>query len=125
MVFRPVSFSGGTFFVPPFTMSVVKKTSSAKTSETPAEQAEARTPPIARVEFAGVSAAIWPKTVKTAKGNERETHVVSLTRSYKDGEEMKRTSTLYPQHLLPAAQALTNAWESIEAGEMNVEDEDA
>ena len=77
------------------------------------------------VEFAGVSAAIWPKTVKTVNGNGRETHVVSLTRSFKDGEEMKRTHTLYPQHLLPAAMALMKAWELIENGEQETEDSDA
>ena len=106
-------------------MSNVKTTTPAKSSEARNEHTEAKTPPTARVAFCDVTAAIWPKTVKTAKGNARETFVVSLTRSYKDGEQMKRTHTLFPEQLLPASMALIKAWEMIENGIQQTEDSDA
>ena len=117
--------SAALFLFPIPIMSNVKTTTPAKSSEPRNECAEAKTPPTARVEFCGVSAAIWPKTVSTAKGNSRETYVVTLTRSYKDGEERKRTHTLFPEQLLPASMALIKAWEMIENGIQQTEDSDA
>lgn len=114
----PVSPSGD--FYPPFPffiMANVTKTSSAKPTEAPSEGMEAHVPPTARVEFGGVSAALWPKTVKTADGQSRETYMVSLSRSYRDGNERKRTHTLFPENLLPAAMALIKAWEFTQGGE--------
>ena len=102
-------------------MANVTKTSSAKPTEAPSEGTEARVPPTARVEFGGVSAGIWPKVVKTADGQSRETYTISLSRSYRDGSERKRTHTLFPENLLPAAMALIKAWEFTQGSEQTEE----
>lgn len=102
-------------------MANVKETSSATPTEAPSEGIDARVPPTARVEFGGVSAAIWPKTVKTGTDQTRQTWMVSLSRSYRDGDERKRTHTLFPENLLPAAMALIKAWEFTQNGEQTEE----
>jgi hypothetical protein len=100
---------------PFFIMANVTKTLSAKPAEAPSEGTEAHVPPTARVEFGGVSAAIWPKKVKTGNDQARETWMVTLSRTYRDGNERKRTHTLFPENLLPAAMALIKAWEFTQA----------
>ena len=100
------------------------KTSPAKPQKAN-EDTEPRVPPISRVEFGGVSAAIWPKEVKTPDGQTRETWMVMLSRSYWNGKEHKRTYVLFPENLLPAAMALMKAWEFTQTGKQVEEDSDA
>ena len=109
----------------PIIMENEKKTSPAKVSNAPEKVKEAKQPPAYRVEFSGVSAAVWPKQIPSANGKPRNTWMVSLTRSYRDGNETKRTHVLFPEHLLPASMALSKAWEFIENGGKPEEQNDA
>tara|TARA_R110002049_G_scaffold9187_2_gene47529 strand:+ start:1973 stop:2329 length:357 start_codon:yes stop_codon:yes gene_type:complete len=113
------------FFTPKIIMENDKKTTPAKVSNATNKVKEAKQPPICRVEFSGISAAVWPKQIPSADGQPRETWMVSLTRSYRDGNETKRTHVLFPEHLLPASMALIKAWEFIENGGKAEEQNDA
>lgn len=72
--------------------------------------------PVARVQYGQVSVALWRKTVKGKDGKGRDTVVATVTRSYKDGNEYKRTSSLFPEDFLPASHALSRAYEIVENG---------
>ncbi|WP_145210139.1 hypothetical protein [Gimesia alba] len=118
-------FDGFQFLYSLIIMENDKKTTPAKVSNATNKVKEAKQPPICRVEFSGISAAVWPKQIPSVDGQSRETWMVSLTRSYRDGNETKRTHVLFPEHLLPASMALIKAWEFIENGGKAEEQNDA
>lgn len=60
--------------------------------------------PVHVVRFGAIKAAVWLN--QTANG---PMHNVTLTRSYKDGEEWKEATSFGADDLLPAAKALDSA----------------
>ena len=70
---------------------------------------ETKNPPIHKIEVGTgplrVTASIWEQT--SEKGN--VTNSITLSRSYKKDDEWKNTSSLFPEHLDNAADALIDA----------------
>lgn len=60
--------------------------------------------PVHVVRYGAIKAAVWLN--QTASG---PIHNVTLSRSYKDGEEWRETGSFGPDDLLPAAKALDQA----------------
>ena len=56
-----------------------------------------------------IEIAIWENTQKTDNGD-RTVYSVTIQRTYRDGEEWKRSKTLFPGDLLPCAEGLRQAF---------------
>ena len=65
--------------------------------------------PVAKVRYGRITAAIWEN-----QGENGTWHNVTLTRSYKDGDKLKDTSSLSGSDLLVGAEALRQAYVRIQ-----------
>ena len=97
-------------------MANAKSPSSARPLNRPDADEAAPTLPVARVQYGQVNVALWHKTVNGKNGKGRDTVVATVTRSYKDGTEYKRTNSLFPEDFLAASHALSRAYEIVQNG---------
>ena len=79
--------------------------------------------PVDKIRFGRITAAIWAN-----EGEKGTWHNVTLSRSYKDGEKLKDTSSLSGTDLLVGAEALRQAYvrtQELRAAEKSPEQEAA
>ena len=78
--------------------------------DSPQQDRPSREPPVERIRAGRLTASVWRNQHESGGSS----YAVTLTRSYKDGEDnWKETGSLFEKDLLPAAQLLTEAWSAI------------
>ena len=90
----------------------------SKRTSRPAEESQddpaggSGTKPVARVQYGGISAAVFPQTRERRDGGEFTDYTISLQRSYRDkeGDWQNKSITFFRREVLAAAQALIEAY---------------
>ena len=77
--------------------------------------------PVVKIRYGNITVAAFAHEAKSKDGKPFETHTVSISRSYKKGDEWEETHWLHRQDLLAAAEALTECFQILSGSKDRLE----